>query len=144
MDTTTVNRKEEIWEVWNQEPLTQKFMIDNFLYYGLKGLIVNLSDENENKINVIFNKGVEHFCFTDEGCINVAMNEFNTTDPRGHVRGYNNFKVSNSSILKRILAHEGEVVWNPKEIIHYVFGNNDGIFEVLSHGKPDIKIIKKT
>ncbi len=137
--------KKEKWITWNKTPLSEEYNLTNFLYYfdKDKGLIIVFERKDGSTIHVTFRCIVEHFCFTDEGSKNVLFGYLSKNYPDNFLRNHNHFEVFNSNLIKRLVAEEGETFWDPEKMKHYVFMNNEGVFEVIAHCEPTITLVKE-
>ncbi|MCG3089818.1 hypothetical protein [Sporosarcina cyprini] len=130
----------ERWERWIPIfGLPPRLFNDSFLD-SKEGIILEFSDENnQKKVEFKFEDGVLAYRNIDEGSL---LKRLNYLDQHYGVDFYSEwtlFKVTNSEFMNWFLD-ESSGIYEPNQLIHYVFFTPNDVIEILTTYTPSVVI----
>ena len=135
-----MDHTEEKWIAWKYaKTIGLNYKMTDFSYILSEGIIILFEDFNTNKkIKVLFDCA-EYFSFTEEGASISILSHRGERFEDGSLKPSNVFQVFNSSLAKFIYNEAFKAVtWEPENINHFVFLNDEGVYQVLSRREPEI------
>ncbi|MCG3089810.1 hypothetical protein [Sporosarcina cyprini] len=130
----------EHWERWipiNGVP--SKLYNDTFIY-SKDGILLEFSDEeNKRKFVVKFEDGVLSYRNTDEGALLKTLNYLDQQYGTDFYSEWTLFKVTNSEYISWFL-HESSGIYEPNQVVHYVFFTPNDVIEILTTYTPSVVI----
>lgn len=130
---------DELWERWQPKTeISQKYYVDSILD-NIKGLKIILSDsENEDsKIEIIFDDSVHAYRSTDESYRQKAINYIDEKYGTKFYSEWTLFKLTNSEYLEWI-SNQSFGIADSEELIHFSIVAVDSIIDIIATYEPKI------
>ena len=133
----------ELWERWEPKTnISQKYYVDSILD-NINGLKIILSDsENEDsKIEIIFDDSVHAYRSTDESYRQKAINYIDEKYGTKFYSEWTLFTLTNSEYLEWI-SNQSFGIADSEEVIHFSIVAVDSIIDIIAAYEPKIRKYK--
>ena len=134
-----MDHEKEKWIVWEKSKMIGPNYKMTYFSDIYEGIAVFFKDFNTTKqIKVLFDCA-EYYCFTEEGASISLLCHLGDKFKDGSLRPSSVYQVYNSS-LARFIYNEAfkAVTWEPDNIKHFIFSNDEGVYQVISRRDPEI------
>lgn len=130
----------EHWERWIPINVLPSTLYNDTFIDTKAGTILEFSDQEEKqKIVITFGDGVLSFRNTDEGSLLKKLSYLDNQYGTDFYSEWTLFKVKNSEYISWFLE-ESSGIYEPNQVVHYVFLTPNDVIEILSTYTPNIVI----